>query len=330
MYKWILLIIGLIIVFYIIINIIPPQKSVKHNPFIIKKGEKPLIAAHRGGKDNPENTLKAIKYSVEELKIDALEIDLCITKDDYLILNHDYTVNSTTDAELFFGEKKDYYVNDLTLKELQKLNFGFNYTNEDGKLYNKLLKGVSDFDREDVLIKNDLQVVTIENIFELYKNKNIFYIIELKNTTDLGKKSADILIKIIKEYGLENKVIIGQFHEEVSEYISKKYPDIYHGGSQNEIKRFVLKSYFGLNLFNKTDFSGYQVPMVGNVGKFILRLDKRFIIKNCHKKNISVQYWTINNEQDMIKLIDLGTDIIMTDNPELLKKVIENKFKQSA
>ena len=50
-----------IVTFFLIINIIPPKKVVDHNPFVIKEGSKPLIAAHRGGKYlNPENTLKAI------------------------------------------------------------------------------------------------------------------------------------------------------------------------------------------------------------------------------------------------------------------------------
>ena len=62
---------------FTIFAIIPPKKAMECNPFIIEEGERPLIAAHRGGKLlNPENTLKAMYYAVNELNVDILEMDL--------------------------------------------------------------------------------------------------------------------------------------------------------------------------------------------------------------------------------------------------------------
>ena len=37
---------------------------------------------------------------------------------------------------------------------------------------------------------------------------------------------------------------------------------------------------------------------------------------------MSVQYWTINEKEEMIKLIKLGVDVIMTDNPDVLYEVL--------
>ncbi len=42
-----------------------------------------------------------------------------------------------------------------------------------------------------------------------------------------------------------------------------------------------------------------------------------------HRRNIAVQYWTINDADEMRELIELGCDCIMTDNPVLLKQVLE-------
>ena len=58
-----------------VLNIIPPKKVLDGNPnsFIIEEGSRPLIAAHRGCKNlNPENTFKAIDYSVEHYDIDII------------------------------------------------------------------------------------------------------------------------------------------------------------------------------------------------------------------------------------------------------------------
>ena len=46
------IILAVIILFFAVINIIPPKKNVANNPFIVEKGELPMIAAHRGGSDN--------------------------------------------------------------------------------------------------------------------------------------------------------------------------------------------------------------------------------------------------------------------------------------
>ena len=52
------IVLGSIVAFFTIINIVPPSKVVENNPFIKKENERVMIAAHRGGADNnPENTL---------------------------------------------------------------------------------------------------------------------------------------------------------------------------------------------------------------------------------------------------------------------------------
>ena len=72
-----------------------------------------LIAAHRASNNRyPENSLAAIKYSIET-GVDIIEIDIRTTKDGKLVLLHDGTVNRTTN-----GKGK---VCDFTYAELLKL-----------------------------------------------------------------------------------------------------------------------------------------------------------------------------------------------------------------
>jgi glycerophosphoryl diester phosphodiesterase len=52
-------------------------------------------------------------------------------------------------------------------------------------------------------------------------------------------------------------------------------------------------------------------------------LDKKTYINRAHRRNISVQYWTINDKETMRHLIKLGADVIMTDNPDLLYDVLK-------
>jgi glycerophosphoryl diester phosphodiesterase len=51
---------------------------------------------------------------------------------------------------------------------------------------------------------------------------------------------------------------------------------------------------------------------------------KAFVTK-CHEDNIKVNVWTINDEQTMRDLIDIGVDGIMSDNAQLLMDVMKEK-----
>ena len=90
------IILAVIVLFFAVINIIPPKKNVENNPFVVEKGELPMIAAHRGGGDcNPENTMLAFREAVRTIGVDIIESDLYLTKDGYLVYNHDSYVDET-------------------------------------------------------------------------------------------------------------------------------------------------------------------------------------------------------------------------------------------
>lgn len=55
-----------------------------------------MIAAHRGGGEcNPENTMLAFREAVNTYGVDIIESDLYLTKDGYLVYNHDSYVDET-------------------------------------------------------------------------------------------------------------------------------------------------------------------------------------------------------------------------------------------
>ena len=50
-------------------------------------------------------------------------------------------------------------------------------------------------------------------------------------------------------------------------------------------------------------------------------------INRAHRRNIAVQYWTINEEADMRNLINKGVDAIMSDDIALLRNVLDDMNK---
>mgnify|MGYP003289167272 CR=1 FL=1 len=310
--------------FFTVLAIIPPKKAISNNPFIIEEGSRPLIAAHRGGKLlNPENTFKAMDYSVNELKVDILEMDLCITSDKHLILNHNDTINSCTDVEVINGSNDKYYIREHTLNELRQFNFGYNFTQDNVTYpYRNLLDNVSEDNRYQVLKENRLSVITIEELFLEYKATNLLYIIEIKDSGDLGYEAADILYQIMKQYDMINRVAIGTFNTEVEEYLIVKYPDTIRGGSVGGVTNFVLTQMLGVNIFDKSSFACLQIPTSRKAFGVEIKLDCKTFINRAHRRNISVQFWTINDKEEMKRLIELGADVIMTDCPDVMVELL--------
>ena len=87
---------------------------------------KPVIIAHRGyAKEVPENTLASIQAAID-LGCQAVEIDLRISSDGVLVLDHDGILTRTTDYEERTDEfTKGQYTAAYTIEELKKLNVDY-------------------------------------------------------------------------------------------------------------------------------------------------------------------------------------------------------------
>ncbi|MGL5405490.1 MAG: glycerophosphodiester phosphodiesterase [Propionibacteriaceae bacterium] len=65
-----------------------------------------------------------------------------------------------------------------------------------------------------------------------------------------------------------------------------------------------------------------QVPRSHRQGAIELSIVTKSFVERAHKCRRKVHVWTINDRQEMIDLIDLGVDGIMTDCPDVLKNVL--------
>lgn len=316
-----------ITVFFLAINIIPPKKNVETNPFIVGKGKLPMIAAHRGGGEcNPENTLLAFREAVKTYEVEIIESDLYLTKDGYLVYNHDSYIDETCNVngditldavkELCKDKSKRHYIKDMTLAELRQYNFGYYFEDKNG---NRIYKDETD------LAGKGLQIATIDQLFEeFYKtNPELLFIVEIKDDGERGYEACEILYNTLNQYpNYLDRIVVGTFHDEIEVELKEKYPELYRGAPTGTAAKFIVTQMLGVNLFNISDFACLQIPVDYDVG-ITLDLAKKTYIQRAHRRNIAVQYWTINDAETMRKLIELGCDCIMTDNPELLRSVLE-------
>ena len=316
-----------IALFFTIINVIPPKKNVENNPFIVEKGSLPMIAAHRGGGvSNPENTMLAFREAVKTFKVDIIESDLYLTKDGYLVYNHDAYVDETCNVngdltldeveELCDDKANRHYIKDMTLEELEQYNFGYYFENKQGE---RIYKDTENF------AELGLQIATVDKLFEEFylSHPDLLFIVEIKDEGERGYEACRILYETLEKYPeYKDRIVVGTFHDEIEDELKAKYPELLRGAPMGTAAKFVATQYLGVNIFDNGDFACLQIPMTYDVG-VELPLVAKTLVKRAHRRNIAVQYWTINDADDMRTLIELGCDCIMTDDPELLSQVLD-------
>ena len=232
-----------------------------------------IIMGHRGAsKIAPENTLKAFKEAIR-LKADAVEFDVQETVDGELVIIHDYDTLRTAGTEGI--------VEQMTLKELKKLNFG-----------------------------NGEQIPTLLELIELAKDR-ISLNCEIK-VEGIAKK----IIHIFQDADILDSTIVSSFlHEELIK-IQKIEPQLKLATLvPTEAGKFSDWNY-KKKLIDFTSENNYYA-----INPLYKLADKQFI-KYAHEKNIKVFPWTVDSGIAMKKLINMGTDGIITNDITRLKEVL--------
>ena len=281
----------------------------------IANGNTPFVSAHRcGGGIMPEESMMAFENCVSnpEFNVDVFEFDLHITKDEKLVLLHDDTLDRTTNSAEVFGVE-DAKPEDYTYDELRRLNIGAKFENEKGEMPYASLKESE--------VPDTLKIVKVDDLLDyLEKHGDFDYIIEIKNSEELGKKGVDILYDILNERNLLDKVIFGTFNEEVSLYVDEKHPDLKRSATINEVLDFYSAAMKDEEDFD-VNYIALQIPY-NMPYRMIVNLGTAKVINYAHKHNIAVQYWTINKESELKYLASIGADCIMSDYPDKLYEIV--------
>ncbi|MBO5656567.1 MAG: hypothetical protein J6R94_00095, partial [Agathobacter sp.] len=241
-------IIAVIVVFFVVINIIPPKANVENNPFIVGEGKLPMIAAHRGGGyHNPENTMLAFREAVKTIGVEIVESDLYLTKDGYLVYNHDSYIDETCNIngdltldeveELCENKDNRHYISDMTLEELQQYNFGYYFEDENGE---RIYKDETDLEGK------GLQIATVDQLFEEFYEEypDLLFIVEIKNGGEEGYKACKILSDTLNQYpNYRDQIVVGTFHDEIEAELKANYGDLLRGAPTGTAAKFVLTQY---------------------------------------------------------------------------------------
>lgn len=311
-----------------------------NNPYIVYNTKKGVMrSAHRaGGVLDPENTMQAIKTCInnKDYRVDVLEFDLHLTADDQLILLHDENFDRTTNSVEVWG-KAGVLPREKTLKEIQEdLNFGYWFPYERDKVEIEEKRIYKDLNDLPVGVKaSDLRVVTLEDVFKEVGAKKTSelapgesapkikynFIIEIKDKGSVGKYAAEKLCELMNDYNLLDKVVVGTFNGDISDYFDYLNDKVYNGKINRSAGILeVLKIFLSYLMNRDLGTVNYNVLQIPYFNWFPFLGSKSFI-DYAHKHGIACQFWTINEASQMETLIKNGADCIMSDNPKLLDEV---------
>ena len=278
---------------------------------ILSKPNHIKIYGHRGARgDLPENTLNSFEYLYEN-NINVSETDILLTKDLVPVINHDFRLNPdfTKDAKGNWLTDNDIKIFELTYEELSKYYIGsINKNSEYGRKFSK----------QKYLINQ--KIPKLSELLELSSKgslDNLIINLEIKSTpyesnlTPPLDKMVEIILNEVNKFRIKNKMIYSSFDWRVLGEIKRIDPKIPRAyltleKKDSELPR-IIKGHGGVAWH----------PELKDI--------KKETVKISHDEEIVVNVWTVNKEDDMLRMIDLGVDGIITDYPVVLKELCERK-----
>jgi glycerophosphoryl diester phosphodiesterase len=259
------------------------------------RGEWPVNLAHRGASAlAPENTIKAFRLATEA-GAGGLELDVHMTRNGHIVVIHDATVDRTTNGT---GA-----VSEMTLDELRRLDAGHNFSPDGGPTRPYRGRGV--------------QVPTLVEV--LRELPGVAVNIEIKAGTP---GIEETVLGVLREANaLGRALVVSTPHATVKHFRKVSGGYVSTGASRWEIGVFYISSKFRLERLVRPAYDALQVPLRHRGTRVVTR---RFV-QAAHARGVRVDAWTINQADEMRRLLDLGVDVIMTDRPGVLAEVLENR-----
>ena len=241
----------------------------------------------------PENTMYAFERAVG-LGSDVLEMDLRSTADGVLVLIHDDTVERTTDGSGL--------VNNFMLNELKKLDAGYEWTVDEGMTFPYRGQGIV--------------VPTLEELFTAFPDMRMN--IEIKEV----ESSVPVpLCDLIHAHNMTDKVLIGSFYTQPMNEFRQACPEIALSATTNQVATFfILNKLFMKAAFTPT-FHAMQLPEYRDN----LHILTPEFVDAIRTRNLSTYAWTINDVENMQYMLDLGVNGMVTDYPDKLIELINEK-----
>lgn len=288
------------------------------------------LQGHRGARGlMPENTLPAFARALS-IGVSTLELDCAITKDDVVVISHDAVLN----PDITRGPDGQWLAHggpaiaSLTYEELRRYDVG---RIRPGSQY------AARFSQQQPV--DGAHIPRLADLFALVRksaNASVRFNIETKTSPAHPARtvSPEVFVKsliyLIKNEKMKGRVAVQSFDWRTLQIVQDTAPEIptvYLSAQQSwldNVQANAKSSPWNAGLHVST-FDGSLPRMVKAAGGAAWSPyygeATRDSVKEAQGLGLKVVVWTVNSETDMRRMISLGVDGIISDYPDLLRKV---------
>jgi glycerophosphoryl diester phosphodiesterase len=291
------------------------------------------LEAHRGGRGLlPENTLPAFANALS-MGVDTLELDIGVTRDGEVVVSHERGLNPDLAREpggAYITPPGTPFAR-LTLDEVKRYDVGQIRPDSNYAKTFSAQRAVP-----------GTRIPTLKEVFGLVRksgNAAVRFNIETKidpghpdDTLDPAAFVAKLL-GVIEAEQVSGRVMIQSFDWRTLLLVQQqapKIPTVYltiQRGSAPTVARDKATSWTAG--FNPADHGGSLPRTIKAAGGAVWSPYFGDVtaasIAEAHDAGLRVVVWTVNREDDMARMIALGVDGIISDQPDLLRKVAADK-----
>lgn len=262
---------------------------------------------HRGCRGlMPENTIPAMKTALD-LGVTTLEMDVVFTKDKKAILSH----------EPFFNHEISTKPNGEPVTEAgEKLLNIYKMDYAEVRKYDVGLKPHPRFPQQKKLaVYKPLLTEMLDSVKQYANESNRelpYFNIETKSDPASDniyhpepEEFVDLLMAVIREKQVEERVIIQSFDFRTLRYLHEKYPMIKTAMLIEDFDERGIKDQLRSLGFTPTIYSPEH------------KLVSPELVKKCHEQNIKIIPWTVNDKARINQLKAMNVDGIISDYPNL-------------
>ena len=292
--------------------------------------EKILIIGHRGAAGlRPENTLSAFAEACR-LGVDAVELDVLLSADEKIVVHHDYTLKPEI-ARNLDGQWLNHPsapIKKLSLDEIKAYDVG---RLKPSTRYSRRYPGQVPIDGEHIPTLSE-----VIDVLEPECDPQTQLWIEIKTNpekphlTPAPERVAEAVIRLLRREKLIGRVRILSFDWRSLAHVQAIAPDIptvylsLAGVRLNNIKPGASPWLAGVDV---DDFNG-SIPRAIQAagGKYWAPYYKHLttaLLNEAHSLGMRVFVWTPDHRNDMVGLIEMGVDGIITNRPDILKSIVK-------
>ncbi|HRP69679.1 MAG TPA: glycerophosphodiester phosphodiesterase family protein [Turneriella sp.] len=283
----------------------PPHSEIDS----LSKRPKIELHGHRGARGlAPENTWPAFEKAIR-LGIDAVELDVQLTRDDAFVIHHDAFTNSKLCQKDNGARIHARAIQSLTVTELKTLDCG--------SKKNKLFPEQENIPHTRLITLDEFFIHVRQAESDFPQAKDVRFNIEIKILPNITftdtylHNVAKRILQIAAAHSMTKRIMVPSFELRLLPFVKAIDATVPTAALFISSKRSHRKR-------TPRDFveraQKYQADIIAPYYKDITPQ----LIIYTHRKNLRIFAWTVNEPSDIKKIIAMGVDGIISDYPDRL------------